>query len=150
MEDSQASEEAITKRRWWLRWGGLGPGLAFLAAMTGPGSIVSNAAAGASYGYSLLWALALALLFRYVWVDASARYVLITRESLLQGYARIGRWLVWTILGAALLMLANDRTLMGKHRNGWLSNLAMGLMLVVSVYLTVRTGLDVWLSLMRG
>ena len=144
--------------------------------MTGPGSIVSNAAAGASYGYNLLWALALALLFRYVWVDASARYVLVTRESLLQGYARIGRWLVWTILGAAivvrhstnlytirslvvvlipilgaaLLKLANDKTLMGKHRNGWLSNLPMGLMLIVSLYLTVRTGLDLWLSLMRG
>jgi Mn2+/Fe2+ NRAMP family transporter len=104
LEDSRASEGAITKGRWWLRWGGLGPGLAFLAAMTGPGSIVSNAAAGASYGYNLLWALALALLFRYVWVDASARYVLVTRESLLQGYARIGRWLVWLILGAAILV----------------------------------------------
>jgi hypothetical protein len=39
---------------------------------------------------------------------------------------------------------------MGNHRNGWLSNFAMGLMLIVSVYLTVRTGLDLWLNLMRG
>jgi Mn2+/Fe2+ NRAMP family transporter len=72
--------------------------------MTGPGSLLSNAAAGATYGYDLLWALALALTFRYVWVDTSARYVLVSGESLLQGYARLGRWLVWVVLVAAILV----------------------------------------------
>jgi Mn2+/Fe2+ NRAMP family transporter len=104
LEDNRISALEKEKHRGWWPWATLGPGLAFLAAMTGPGSIVSNAAAGASYGYQLLWALALALLFRYVWVDISARYVLVTGETLLQGYARMGRWLVWTILGASLLV----------------------------------------------
>lgn len=85
-------------------WSSVGPGLMFLAAMTGPGTILSNAAAGASYGYNLIWALALSLLFRYVWVDITARYVLVSGESLLQGYARIGRWLVWMVFGAAILV----------------------------------------------
>ena len=70
----------------------------------GPGTFLSSAVAGATYGYSLIWALALALLFRYVWVNTAASYVLVTRESLLQGYARIGRWLVWTALVVTILV----------------------------------------------
>jgi Mn2+/Fe2+ NRAMP family transporter len=89
---------------WWRLLASVGPGLMFLAAMTGPGTLLSNAAAGANYGYNLIWALALSLLFRYVWVDTTARYVLVTGESLLQGYARIGQWLVWTVFGAAILV----------------------------------------------
>jgi Mn2+/Fe2+ NRAMP family transporter len=52
----------------------------------------------------MIWALALALLFRYTLVSASARYVLVTGESLLQGYSRIGNWLVWTALAATILV----------------------------------------------
>jgi Mn2+/Fe2+ NRAMP family transporter len=70
----------------------------------GPGTFLSSAVAGATYGYALLWALALALAFRYVWVNAAAAYVLVTGESLLQGYARLGRWLVWTSLAATVLV----------------------------------------------
>ena len=78
--------------------GRLGPGLVFFFTAMGPGTFLTSAVAGATYGYSLLWALALALLFRFVWVNTAASYVLVTRESLLQGYARIGSWLVWTAL----------------------------------------------------
>jgi len=104
VEGSSWEQDAATGRRWWKGWASLGPGLVFLTAMTGPGALLSNAAAGASYGYDLIWALALSLLFRYVWVNTSARYVLVTGESLLQGYARMGRWLVWTILVASIVV----------------------------------------------
>jgi len=80
------------------RWLTFGPGLVFALTVIGPNDIVSNAAAGADYGYSLLWALVIALLFRYVWVGTSAKYVLATGESLLQGYARLGKWVVWLLL----------------------------------------------------
>lgn len=70
----------------------------------GPGTFLSSAVAGATYGYSLIWALGLALLFRYVWVNTAAAYVLVTGESLLQGYARMGRWLVWTSLVVTILV----------------------------------------------
>lgn len=79
-----------------------GPGIVFVVAVTGTGDFVSNAAAGASHGYSLLWSLALALVFRYVVLEASARYVLVMGEGLLQGYAQIGRWLLWAFLFIAL------------------------------------------------
>jgi len=53
------------------------------------------------------------------------------------------------ILGAALLVLTNNKALMGSHRNGWLSNLAMSLMLLISLYLTGRNGLGLWHKLAR-
>jgi Mn2+/Fe2+ NRAMP family transporter len=72
--------------------GRFGPGLVFFFSAMGPGTFLTSAVAGATYGYALLWALGLALLFRFVWVNVAASYVLVTRESLLQGYARIGQW----------------------------------------------------------
>jgi Mn2+/Fe2+ NRAMP family transporter len=82
----------------------IGPGLVFALTILGPGDIFSNAAAGAAYGYSLLWALLLSLLFRYVWVSTSAKYVIVTGESLLSGYARLGKPVLW-ILFISLLIL---------------------------------------------
>ena len=103
--------------------------------MTGPGSLVSNAVAGASYGYDLLWALAVALVFRYVWVDTSARYVLVSGESLLQGYARIGRWLVWMVLAAAVLV---------RHSTNLYTILLMGNIVQLLLPLPIEWGGAAW------
>lgn len=81
--------------RWLLR---LGPGLVFALSVVGPGDIVANAAAGTEYGYTLIWALGLTLIVRYVWVSTSAKYVLVTGKTLVQGYATLGTWVVWAIL----------------------------------------------------
>ena len=69
-----------------------------MLAAFGPEDFVSNATAGAIYGYSLLWTLALVVLTRYVILEATARYVVVTGETLMTGYARAGRWVVWVIL----------------------------------------------------
>jgi len=130
------TQTSTTTSRWRLPANvALGPGLAFLAAMTGPGSLVSNAVAGASYGYDLLWALAVALVFRFVWVDTSARYVLVSGESLLQGYARVGRWLVWTVLAAAVLV---------RHSTNLYTILLMGNVVQLLVPLPFAGGGAVW------
>ena len=76
----------------------LGPGLVYVLTIMGGGDVVSNTAAGAGYGYALIWTLGITLVFRFVWVDISAKYVLVTGESLLQGYARVGKWVIWTLL----------------------------------------------------
>ena len=82
----------------------LGPGIVYVSQVQGTGDIVSNAATGASYGYTLIWALALTLLFRFVWVNTSAKYVLVTEESLLTGYARLGKWIVWVVLVSIVVL----------------------------------------------
>ncbi len=82
----------------------LGPGIVFALTVIGAGDIVSNAAAGADYRYGLIWALALTLVFRYVWVGTAAKYVLVAEESLLQGYDRVGRWVSWVLLVSILVL----------------------------------------------
>ena len=76
----------------------VGPGLVYALTVLGTGDIVSNTAAGASYGYRLIWALGMTLIFRYVWVNVSAKYVLVTGESLLKGYGRVGPWVPLIVL----------------------------------------------------
>ncbi len=76
----------------------VGPGLVYALTVLGTGDIVSNTAAGASYGYRLIWALGMTLIFRYVWVNTSAKYVLVTGESLLKGYGRVGTWVPLIVL----------------------------------------------------
>ena len=78
----------------------VGPGLVYGLTVLGAGDIVSNTTAGASYGYHLIWALGMSLIFRYFWVNASARYVLVSGESLLAGYGRVGIWVPLVVLFA--------------------------------------------------
>ena len=76
----------------------IGPGLVYSLTVLGAGDVVSNTAAGASYRYHLIWALGMSLIFRYVWVNTSAKYVLVSGESLLTGYGRVGRWIPLVVL----------------------------------------------------
>lgn len=76
----------------WRRIAAAGPGLVFLAAAVGPQDLVSNASAGANYGYSFVWALGLIVLGRYIFLETTARYVMATGKSLIEGYAGLGRW----------------------------------------------------------
>ena len=64
----------------------VGPGLVFILGAIGPRDLITNSMAGATHGYTLLWMLAVALVARYVILDATARYVMVTGESLLAGY----------------------------------------------------------------
>lgn len=91
-------EQRASRRSW-----AFGPGLVFAVAALGPQDLVTNSAAGASYGYSLLWTVALVVLARYVVLEATARYVVVTGETLMTGYARAGRWAPWMILVSIFL-----------------------------------------------
>ena len=107
MEDGEALKsqaDSVSKSGWgWTRWMvTVGPGIVYGLSVLGAGDIVSNSAAGASYQYSLIWSLWMALIFRYVWVNVSAKYVLVTGESLLEGYGRVGLWVPLLVLLAFL------------------------------------------------
>ena len=75
----------------------IGPGFVYVLTVLGTGDVVTNSTAGASYGYHLIWALGMTLVFRFVWVNTSAKYVLVTGESLLVGYGRVGKWVPWVV-----------------------------------------------------
>jgi len=57
--------------------------------------------------------------------------------------------IVIPVLVASLMKMANDRTLMGEHRPGAFSNAVLSLLVVVSIYLTVRDSGEWWRLLTR-
>jgi Mn2+/Fe2+ NRAMP family transporter len=69
----------------------MGPGLVVVLTWLGAGDIVDAAVSGASYGYALMWVLALALLIRWLFVSTIAKYALCNQhgESVLQGLKRL-------------------------------------------------------------
>jgi len=75
-----------------------GPGLLFAAAAIGVSHLVQSTRAGAEYGYELLWAVILANLFKWPFFEFGSRYAAATGESLIRGYARIGKWALWTYI----------------------------------------------------
>jgi Mn2+/Fe2+ NRAMP family transporter len=83
-----------------------GPGIVITLTWLGAGDVVDMGVAGANYGYSLMWVLVAALLFRFVFVSLIARYQLCNQhgEGVLDGLARLHRWYAPALLVAAILM----------------------------------------------
>jgi len=88
----------------------VGPGILFAGAAIGVSHLVQSTRAGAEYGFELLWAVALALLAKYPFFEFAHRYTVAARESLLEGYARLGRWalvlFMLVVLGSAFITMA--------------------------------------------
>lgn len=70
----------------------LGPGLLFAGAAVGVSHLVQSTRAGASYGFELIWILVLANALKYPFMEFAPRYANATGQSLIDGYAKIGRW----------------------------------------------------------
>ena len=68
----------------------VGPGILFAGAAIGVSHLVQATRAGAGYGFHLLWAVVLVLLFKYPFFQYAHRYTVATGESLLEGYRRQG------------------------------------------------------------
>jgi Mn2+/Fe2+ NRAMP family transporter len=83
-----------------------GPGIVIVLTWLGAGDVVDMGVAGANYGYSLMWVLVAALLFRYVFVSLIARYQLCNQhgEGVLDGLTRLHRWYAPALFVAAVLM----------------------------------------------
>lgn len=76
----------------------LGPGLIWAAAAVGVSHLVQSTRAGADYGFQLIVVVLLANLFKYPFFQFGPRYAIATGESLIEGYNRMGKWVVWLFL----------------------------------------------------
>jgi len=74
--------------------GVLGPGLMMAAAAIGVSHLVQSTRAGAEYGFALLWAVLLANLFKYPFLEFGPRYTVAKKESLIEGYRRLGSYAI--------------------------------------------------------
>ena len=73
----------------------LGPGILFAGAAIGVSHLVQSTRAGADYGWGLLWALVLVNICKYPFFQYGPRYALATKESLIEGYLRLGKPILW-------------------------------------------------------
>ncbi len=74
----------------------LGPGLLFAGAAIGVSHLVQSTRAGADFGFGLLWALLLVNIFKYPFFQYGPRYASATGESLIDGYKKLGKWVLIT------------------------------------------------------
>jgi Mn2+/Fe2+ NRAMP family transporter len=83
-----------------------GPAIIIVLTWLGAGDVVDMGVAGANYGYSLMWVLVAALVFRYVFVSLIARYQLCNQhgEGVLDGLVRLHRWYAPALFVAAIVM----------------------------------------------
>ncbi|MBN2614120.1 MAG: Nramp family divalent metal transporter [Bacteroidales bacterium] len=72
----------------------MGPGLLYAGAAIGVSHLVQSTRAGSSFNFDLLWVLIFANLVKYPFFDYGTRYATATGNSLIEGYAKIGRWAV--------------------------------------------------------
>lgn len=73
----------------------LGPGIVFAGMCIGVSHLVQSTRAGADYGFILLPAVLAALIFKYPFFEFSSRYTSATGKSILHGYEKQGRWILW-------------------------------------------------------
>ena len=72
----------------------LGPGILFASTAIGVSHLVQSTQAGADYGFTLLWAVILANLFKYPFFEFGSRYANVKGESIIDGYRGIGTWML--------------------------------------------------------
>ncbi len=77
----------------------MGPGLVVALTWLGAGDLVDSAVAGGHYGYSLMWAMVIALFVRFAFVSIIAKYQLCNQhgESVMAGLRRIHPGLPWFV-----------------------------------------------------
>ena len=88
----------------------LGPGLLFAGAAIGVSHLVQSTRAGADFGLGLLWALLLVNFFKYPFFQFGPRYALATGESLLSGYAKLGKVVIVTYFVLTLATMFTIQT----------------------------------------
>ncbi|MDN3644491.1 Nramp family divalent metal transporter [Lutimonas halocynthiae] len=122
----------------------LGPGLLFAGAAIGVSHLVQSTRAGADFGFGLLWALLLVNLFKYPFFQYGPRYAAATGESLIDGYKKLGNWVLisyfiltfltmFTIQAAVTIVTAG----LAENLFGLTSNLSIWSILITMICLGI-------------
>ncbi len=107
----------------------LGPGLLYAGAAIGVSHLIQSTRAGGEYGFSLMWAVIIANVLKYPFFSFGPRYAVATGESLIEGYQKLGKWIVglfllvtfltmFTIQGAVTIVTAGIASNVFHHL-GW-------------------------------
>jgi Mn2+/Fe2+ NRAMP family transporter len=83
----------------------IGPGLLFTASAVGVSHLVQSTRGGAAYGTSILFIIVFICLLKYPLFLFGAWYTAVTGETIIEGYRRVGRWILYVILFVYLFEL---------------------------------------------
>ena len=135
----------------WLR--DIGPGVLIAAAFIGPGTVTLCTIAGASFGYSLIWAIILSTFSTIVLQEMSLRIGLITRMNL----AEVIRTSIKSkILNRFIILLIIFSILIGNtaYEAGNITGASLGISAIINYesinYIPVFIGLIAFVILYQG
>ena len=135
----------------WFR--DIGPGVLIAAAFIGPGTVTLCTVAGASFGYSLIWAIVLSIFSTIVLQEMSLRIGLITNMNLAQ-VIRIN--IKSKFLNRLLLILIISSILIGNaaYEAGNITGASLGISAILNSqsinYIPIFTGLMAFIILYQG
>lgn len=101
----------------------LGPGILFASTAIGVSHLVQSTRAGADYGFALVPFILLANVFKYPFFEFGSRYASATGESLIDGYQRVGKWMLWLYFLITLGSMFFVCAAVGAVTSGFLQNL---------------------------
>ncbi|MDG1913996.1 MAG: Nramp family divalent metal transporter [Crocinitomix sp.] len=116
----------------------LGPGILFASTAIGVSHLVQSTQAGANFGFTMIWAVILANLFKYPFFEYGARYANATGESIIAGYNRLGKPAIWIFFFITLLSMFLVTAAVGFVTAGFMQNLfgiesAIGTVVVIFI-----------------
>ncbi|MBL4704735.1 MAG: divalent metal cation transporter [Flavobacteriales bacterium] len=101
----------------------LGPGILFASTCIGVSHLVQSTRAGADYGFTLVWAIILANLLKYPFFEYGSRYANATGTSLLDGYKKLGTWVLALYASVTIGSMFFVVAAVGAVTAGFLQNL---------------------------
>lgn len=101
----------------------IGPGILFASTAIGVSHLVQCTRAGASYGFALVWAVILANLFKFPFFQYATRYANATGTSIIDGYKRMGKWMLWLYFIITISTMFFVSSAVGVVTSGFLDNL---------------------------
>ena len=137
-----------------MKWfSDIGPGVLIAAAFIGPGTVTLCTVAGASFGYSLIWAIVLSIFSTIVLQEMSLRIGLITKMNLAQ-VIRIN--IKSKFLNRLLLILIISSILIGNaaYEAGNITGASLGISAILNSqsinYIPIFIGLIAFIVLYQG
>ena len=101
----------------------LGPGILFASTAIGVSHLVQSTRAGANYGFLLLWAVILINVMKYPFFEYGSRYANAKGESIIDGYKRIGNWMLYLYFFITVASMFFVTAAVGAVTAGFLDNL---------------------------
>ncbi|MFT5858662.1 MAG: Mn2+/Fe2+ NRAMP family transporter [Flavobacteriaceae bacterium] len=101
----------------------LGPGILFASTAIGVSHLVQSTRAGATFGFVLIPLILATNIFKYPFFEFGSRYANSTGESLIDGYHRVGKWMLWLYFIITLGSMFFVCGAVGAVTSGFLQNL---------------------------